>query len=453
MEPGGERGLATKLRELRVDLHEGILGDIPRLLDHAGLLAEMHLRLEDPQGLEHHLRRHVAGLALARLAVPFLGLSMLGDGSVSAGLAKLVAENIAQQLTRRVAFRRAMKRAVQNAQRAGALGIRVQCSGRLGGAEMSRTEFYREGRVPLHTLRADIDYGFREARTTYGRIGMVEVLEAMKNHDHYKSALGENMGRGIAVAYWMHGGGLSSVAVNLQDDGTISVATGNPDIGGSRSSMRAMAAEELGIDIELIKPIVGDTGVLGYSHLTAGSRTTFATGWAVVNATREIIEKLKELAAKIWEIEPDGVTWESGQAIPPQSSDGLKPLSLKELAGKATKMGGAIAGHSEINAGGTGAAFCGQIVDVEVDPATEPATLPVIAVSETAIDQMEPTGTPIADAIELSLARLGSPSVISFCSRSATVLSPSRYPRCRQRLSETRSMPALRKRSACKLWG
>ncbi len=86
--------------------------------------------------------------------------------------AALIAQGVADQLSGRVAFRRAMKRAVQNAQRAGALGIRVQCSGRLGGSEMARTEWYREGRVPLHTLRADVDYGFREARTTYGRIGV-----------------------------------------------------------------------------------------------------------------------------------------------------------------------------------------------------------------------------------------------------------------------------------------
>jgi small subunit ribosomal protein S3 len=86
--------------------------------------------------------------------------------------AALIAQGVADQLAGRVAFRRAMKRAVQNAQKAGALGIRVQCSGRLGGSEMSRTEWYREGRVPLHTLRADIDYGFREARTTSGRIGV-----------------------------------------------------------------------------------------------------------------------------------------------------------------------------------------------------------------------------------------------------------------------------------------
>ncbi|NCG24792.1 MAG: 30S ribosomal protein S3 [Actinobacteria bacterium] len=86
--------------------------------------------------------------------------------------AALIAQGIADQLAGRVAFRRAMKRAVQNAQKAGVLGIRVQCSGRLGGSEMARTEWYREGRVPLHTLRADIDYGFREARTTAGRIGV-----------------------------------------------------------------------------------------------------------------------------------------------------------------------------------------------------------------------------------------------------------------------------------------
>jgi small subunit ribosomal protein S3 len=86
--------------------------------------------------------------------------------------AKLVAENIAQQLERRVAFRRAMKRAVQSAMRLGAGGIRINCAGRLGGAEIARTEWYREGRVPLHTLRADVDYGTATGRTTYGACGV-----------------------------------------------------------------------------------------------------------------------------------------------------------------------------------------------------------------------------------------------------------------------------------------
>ncbi len=86
--------------------------------------------------------------------------------------AQLVAENVALQIVRRVAFRRAMKRSVASAMRFGAKGIKIICSGRLGGAEMARTEWYREGRIPLHTLRADIDYGFTEARTTYGIVGV-----------------------------------------------------------------------------------------------------------------------------------------------------------------------------------------------------------------------------------------------------------------------------------------
>ena len=90
--------------------------------------------------------------------------------------AQLVAENVALQIERRVAFRRAMKRGVSSAMRFGALGIKIICAGRLGGAEMARTEWYREGRVPLHTLRADIDYGFAEANTTYGLIGIKVFL-------------------------------------------------------------------------------------------------------------------------------------------------------------------------------------------------------------------------------------------------------------------------------------
>ena len=113
--------------------------------------------------------------------------------------AALIAQGVADQLSGRVAFRRAMKRAVQNAQKAGALGIRVQCSGRLGGAEMSRTEWYREGRVPLHTLRADIDYGFRESRTTYGRIG-VKVWIYRGDILPYKSVMEDKISKEAAMA-------------------------------------------------------------------------------------------------------------------------------------------------------------------------------------------------------------------------------------------------------------
>jgi small subunit ribosomal protein S3 len=113
--------------------------------------------------------------------------------------AALIAQGIADQLQGRVSFRRAMKRAVQTVQKAGAQGIRVQCAGRLGGSEMSRREFYREGRVPLHTLRADIDYGFREARTTFGRIG-VKVWIYKGDILPYKTSAEEKISREAAMA-------------------------------------------------------------------------------------------------------------------------------------------------------------------------------------------------------------------------------------------------------------
>jgi small subunit ribosomal protein S3 len=113
--------------------------------------------------------------------------------------AALVAQGVADQLVNRIAFRRAMKRAVQNAQKYGAEGIRIQCSGRLGGAEMCRTEWYREGRVPLHTLRADIDYGFREAATSAGRIG-VKVWLYKGEILPYKSVSDDRIAREAAMA-------------------------------------------------------------------------------------------------------------------------------------------------------------------------------------------------------------------------------------------------------------
>ena len=113
--------------------------------------------------------------------------------------ATLLAQGVADQLAGRVSFRRAMKRAVQTAMKAGALGVRVQCAGRLGGAEMSRKEWYREGRVPLHTLRADVDYGLAEARTTFGRIG-VKVWIYKGEILPYKSAVEDKIAKEAAMA-------------------------------------------------------------------------------------------------------------------------------------------------------------------------------------------------------------------------------------------------------------
>jgi small subunit ribosomal protein S3 len=112
------------------------------------------------------LRKEIAALTAGEV---FINIKEIRKAELDA---QLVAENVAMQLERRVAFRRAMKKAVTSTMKFGAQGVRIQCSGRLGGAEMGRREWYREGRVPLHTLRADIDYGLAEAKTTYGVIGV-----------------------------------------------------------------------------------------------------------------------------------------------------------------------------------------------------------------------------------------------------------------------------------------
>ena len=113
--------------------------------------------------------------------------------------ARLIAENIASQLERRVAFRRAMKRAVQSAMRLGAQGIRINCSGRLGGAEIARMEWYREGRVPLHTLRADIDYGVGTAKTTYGTCGVKVWVFKGEILEHDPMAQDKRLGEATAA--------------------------------------------------------------------------------------------------------------------------------------------------------------------------------------------------------------------------------------------------------------
>ena len=123
-----------------------------------------------PRHVGRKLRWHIAGIfSWGRGDFVFLNIIEIRKVELDA---RLVAENIAAQLEKRVSFRRAMKKAVQSTMRAGALGVRISCAGRLGGADMGRREWYREGRVPLHTLRADIDYGTTTAHTTYGTIGV-----------------------------------------------------------------------------------------------------------------------------------------------------------------------------------------------------------------------------------------------------------------------------------------
>ena len=206
---------------------------------------------------------------------------------------------------------------------------------------------------------------------TFNRIGMVECLEAAKNSDHWKKPVKKGHARGIAAGFWFNVGGDSTAAIHIGEDGTCTLISGCPDIGGSRASLALMAAEELGIDYHKVRPIVADTASIGFNFLTGGSRVTFATGMAVIEASRAAVKELRARAAKIWQVDPEAVVWENGFARPASSNVGdFKPLSLAEIAAKAGKTGGPINGHAALNAQGAGPGFGVHIVDLAVDADT-----------------------------------------------------------------------------------
>ena len=208
---------------------------------------------------------------------------------------------------------------------------------------------------------------------TFRNIGYVETLEAIRDHPHYHAPLGPNQGRGVAVGFWFNIGGDSTAAVQITDDGAAVVATGNPDIGGSRASMAMMAAEVLGLPIEKVRPIVADTASIGYSMLTGGSRTTFATGMAVTQAAQQIVTDLKRRAAQIWDVAVDQVEWLDGAAVCRDPAKG--ELTLAALAAKSGETGGPIGAQVSLNAQGAGPGFGAHICDVEVDPETGGVTI------------------------------------------------------------------------------
>jgi CO/xanthine dehydrogenase Mo-binding subunit len=205
----------------------------------------------------------------------------------------------------------------------------------------------------------------------HSHAGFAETLQALQKHPAYSAPLGKNQGRGVAVGYWFNGGGESSSTVNVNEDGTVVVATGSPDIGGSRASTAQMAAETLGIPYEAVRPIIADTNSVGYTQATGGSRVTFATGMTVINACKKVTEEMCRRAAKIWKIEPENVIWEDGSARPAGKRAGeFPPLSFKEIASKRTATGGPVVASASINAEGQAPGFSAQFADVEVDPET-----------------------------------------------------------------------------------
>ena len=199
----------------------------------------------------------------------------------------------------------------------------------------------------------------------YPVMGYAETLEAALAHPHYEAPLGKHQGRGVASGYWFNAGGESSAQVNITEDGNVVVTTGHPDIGGSRASIANITAELLGIDYRRVSVLIGDTATIGYSNLTGGSRVLFASAMVVTQSTEEVIRKLCQRAAKVWEIDADAVVWEDGEARPAGDNAGkFEPLSLAQIAAQG---GDPIGAGVQLNTAGAASGFATHICDVEVD--------------------------------------------------------------------------------------
>ncbi len=207
----------------------------------------------------------------------------------------------------------------------------------------------------------------------FGPVGMVEALDAAKSSAHWRTPLGKNQGRGVAAGFWFNIGGETSVSLVLNEDGTLGLTAGTPDIGGLRASLCMMASEELKVPLEKIRVQIGDTNQLGYNFLTGGSRSTFSSGMATVEAARDIKREAIKRAAKLWELPEEAVEWDAaaGAVRPAGPNAGKhKPMTLVDIAKIAGKTGGPIVGYARLNAHGAAPSFACHIADVEVDPET-----------------------------------------------------------------------------------
>ena len=206
----------------------------------------------------------------------------------------------------------------------------------------------------------------------YRKIGCVAVIEAMKASEHYNTPLsGPNRGRGVAIGYWFNVGLPSAVTISVNADGTVNLVEGSTDIGGTRTSIAMQAAEVLGIRAEDVCPTVVDTDSVGFTGVTGGSRTTFATGWAAYEAAQDVVRQMKERAAKLWESNAEDVKAEHGV----YQGAAEDRFTFAELASKLGATGGPVVGRGSVNPKGAGGSFAGVIVDVEIDPETGKTTI------------------------------------------------------------------------------
>jgi CO/xanthine dehydrogenase Mo-binding subunit len=226
---------------------------------------------------------------------------------------------------------------------------------------------------------------------TFPRIGYLETVHAALEHEHYATPLnGPHRGRGVASGFWFNVGFQSTVVINVNSDGTVSLVEGSTDIGGTRASIAMQAAEALGIPYEDVRPTVAGTDGIGYTDVTGGSRTTFATGYAAHEASLDVIAQMKARIANRWNSEmekefegqaepdmahigPEDVTYADG--VFRCAKDSSKSMTFKEMATLMPRTGGPITGRATSQPRGVGGAFATHVVDVEVDPDTGKVTV------------------------------------------------------------------------------
>jgi CO/xanthine dehydrogenase Mo-binding subunit len=210
----------------------------------------------------------------------------------------------------------------------------------------------------------------------FGPVGLEETLNAIKKTEHWNTPLRKWQGRGVASGFWFNIGGETCASLTVNEDGTVSLVAGTPDIGGLRASLAAVAADELGVSYDKVRPIIGDTGSLGFNFLTGGSRSAFSGSMAIVEAAKHIKADLCARASKLWEAQPDQVEFSGGHVRPlGPLAEKAKPMSIADFAKVAGKTGGPIGGVGRINAQGAGPSFGTHLVDLEVDPETGRTTI------------------------------------------------------------------------------
>jgi CO/xanthine dehydrogenase Mo-binding subunit len=209
---------------------------------------------------------------------------------------------------------------------------------------------------------------------TFPRIGYAETVQAALNSDHYRTPLeGVNVGRGVASGFWFNVGFQSSVTINVNGDGTCTLVEGSTDIGGTRTSIAMQAAEVLGVPAEDVHPLVADTDAVGFTDVTGGSRTTFATGYAAIEAAKEVVRQMGERAARIWKVQAPDVSFADG--VFQNRQDPNARLTFKDVAAQLPRTGGPVVGSATVAPRGVGGAFATHIVDLQVDPETGKVTI------------------------------------------------------------------------------